>query len=639
MLTFHMSASSVTTTMLRRRKESIARESDLVDVQLRLLRSQEADYQILLDDIFARKHAVSTQRKELEARRRELDRQRHPIHWLPPELLIHIFLAVVHDDSPTVAPFHRAPVVLSHVCSRWRSLTLGVSRLWSRILLQSEAGSGAATVEFLRRSLAAPLDITFALPGPLVNDDMEFQRAEQLFGYLDPHFSRIRSLSVQTRAMVMSKLVLSLRLKDLSNLQSLDLTALTLAQLPNLSTPYTVLNPSQPETSASKPPLRHLRLDRLPLYNIPTPFLVNLVTLELNFPPKKLTAEQPSSYMLRLSHLLRFLRETPKLEELVLTNTVPYVDVARNDEEHAPLLPILPRVNSIELVHLRSIDWAYPFASDVHYFLSFLVLPVLESIDIGVQEFTSYRPHVHLFRGYTESGASQLWNRIHQLPALRSVSIQCVNTDGLSTVLRKFTMPNLTSLDLAFDPDAPLVALPRLEALLREPRLPFLTTLSISHFIVPQENVSMLGYIPALQSLSMVACIGAPLILRGLVVGRACPQLTELRLELCDDVQPKEVMDLVLAHNAGLNAAPGRRAGPFISSKRPMKKLPRSAHLESSAVEGEDVTSRMLSLTLQQRTSGLSRIRSVCVDNCAKIEETVVGKLQQLGVERVVWVG
>ncbi|KAJ7062150.1 hypothetical protein C8F01DRAFT_1136664 [Mycena amicta] len=641
--------------MSRRRKESIDKEGELVDVQLTLLRAQESDYQRILDDIFARKHAIAGQRRELEARRRELDRQRQPIHWIPPELLIHIFLFAVtrpaRDAVPENEPFHRSPVVISHVCSRWRSIALGVSRLWACISVQSSVWSTDAIVEFLKRSLEAPLDVVFALP-PSVDMAAEFVRAEKLFAHLDPHYSRIRSLSVQTRGVAMQKLVLNLRQKDLYALQSLNLCAVSLmSSSPSLQS----LNPTQMEASGPVLALRHLRLDKLPLYNIPTHFLANLVTLELAFPPKKSTTERLNSYMLRLSHLLRFLRETPKLEELVLLNTVPYVDVSRGDEEDAPMLDTLSRVTPIELPHLRSIDWAYPFAADVHYFLSFFILPALESIDIGVEEFTMHRPHVHLFRGYPETAASQLWNRIHHLPALRSVSIQCVNTDSISSVLRKFTMPTLSSLDLAFH-DKPQSGvppvLPRMEALLRDPRLPFLTRLALARFSIPADSVTAwLGYLPALEHLALTACVGAPALLVALQGARVCPQLAELKLELCDDVRSVEVLNVVRARNIGQTAAAAAtrtvagRVGPFIvPSKRPMKKLPRQAQVGGGGVGGvettDDVTSRMLSLTLQQQLNGSrKRICVVCLDNCAKIDETVVDQLKELGVQDVVWIG
>ena len=75
------------------------------------------------------------EKKALEAKWETLDGERQPINWLPPQLLIHSFVAFVelgnhniHWNSDPV--YHRA---ISHVCQQWRSIALSTSHLWSRI--------------------------------------------------------------------------------------------------------------------------------------------------------------------------------------------------------------------------------------------------------------------------------------------------------------------------------------------------------------------------------------------------------------------------------------------------------------------------------------------------------------------------
>ncbi|KAJ7202119.1 hypothetical protein GGX14DRAFT_654837 [Mycena pura] len=154
--------------MLRRRKRTIEKEAIVAEAQLELLRAQEVELQRILDEIQRRKDAVSAQRQRLEAKQRDLDSERQPINWLPPELLIKIFLVALAEadldcHDPTEA-YHRPPVVISHVCSRWRNVSLGVSKLCARISVQSLAWHAGAVVEFLKRSVAAPVDIIFIPP-------------------------------------------------------------------------------------------------------------------------------------------------------------------------------------------------------------------------------------------------------------------------------------------------------------------------------------------------------------------------------------------------------------------------------------------------------------------------------------------
>lgn len=64
-----------------------------------------------------------------------------PIRCLPPEILSEIFLHCIQPhsfDSPYYSPnarLDRAPWLITHVCSRWRSIALSTPRLWASFAL------------------------------------------------------------------------------------------------------------------------------------------------------------------------------------------------------------------------------------------------------------------------------------------------------------------------------------------------------------------------------------------------------------------------------------------------------------------------------------------------------------------------
>ncbi|KAJ7202118.1 hypothetical protein GGX14DRAFT_463883 [Mycena pura] len=648
--------------MLRRRKSTIEKEAIVAEAQLELLRAQEVELQRILDEIQRRKDAVSAQRQRLEAKQRDLDSERQPINWLPPELLIKIFLALAEADldchDPTEA-YHRPPVVISHVCSRWRNVSLGVSKLWARISVQSLTWHAGAVVEFLKRSVAAPVDVIF-IPPTSMDSSEEFRRADGLFDLISPHIGRVRSIAVYARGAAMQKLVVSLSLPTnvFSSLRSLNLSLVSM----RLSTPsLPSLIPFSFRGSGAHLKLKHLRLDKLPLFNIPKNYLPNLLTLELSFPPKKINSEGPDAYLLRMSHVVRFLNAAPELQELVLLNTVPYMDVCLSTEDNVQYLE-LELVNPVELVHLRSLDWTYPYGPDVHYFLSFFVLPALEHIDVGVDEFPQHRPNVLLLRGYSDTVASNLSHRIINLTALRSLNVQCAHSDTFRSVMRKFALPALETLDLAYvGRDTERAPLPRLESLFHDPRLPTLTHLALTCFALPADGVApLLGYLPALAALTLVACDGASALLAELQqrtpdssagVGsvRACPRLAALTLQCCDDVDVSAVVGVVLARNAGARAgvqahvaADGTGGGgggghPAVRAIRPTKRL-RVSGATSALQESADIASRMVSLALQETRQPV-HIRSVHIEACPGINEAQAMSLRSLGVANVVWRG
>ncbi|KAJ6551914.1 hypothetical protein B0H19DRAFT_950983 [Mycena capillaripes] len=660
--------------MPRRKNSSIDKEAGVVDAKLDILRAREADFQRILDDMQRLKDSVSLERQELEAKKKELHSERQPINWLPPELLINIFVTFTEADFDRHDPtevYHRAPVIISHVSSRWRSISLGTSQMWSRISIQSAIWNARPIVAFLARSGKTPLDIVFIPPKNMTSRD-QYNRADRLLTHISHDIRRIRSIAFQSRGTdAMQKLVDVLTLPD-NVFSSLRILNLSVVPLEPYSLSSRSLIPVQFQGSGTSLNLTYLRLERLPLFNMAKHFLPNLTTLELGFPPKKSTAEGPNSYMLRMSQLIQFLNCTPKLQELVLSNTVPYMDVYLNVEDAGQLSDGVQQVLPVELTHLRTLDWTYPFAADIRHFLSLLTVPALEKIDVGVEELPHLHNNVLLLRGYPATAASQLFagHRVIDLGALRDLSLQCRQEDTIGSVLRKFAFPVLEKLELTHvggggrsaNRDG-LPTFPRLESMFRDPRLPVLTHLTICRFEISAElgkAEAMLGYMPALVSLTLDECGGVWKLLDGLQqrsavsfggpAVRVCPRLEALALWRCSDVAINPLVGVVIARNGSsgetgdLALAASDNGGTGIKGAaraiRPMKKLRRQGQGVGEGLSLRVRSTNILpSMIAMEEAIRPARIRYVQIEDCALISEEQAMSLKALGVADVVWSG
>jgi len=663
--------------MVRRRKSSIDKEAGIVDAQLQILRAREADFQRILEDMQRLKDSVSLERQELEGKQKELHSERQPINWLPAELLIHIFVTFTETDSDSHDPtevYHRAPVIISHVSSRWRSIALSTSQMWSRISIQSVAWNARPIFAFLARSGTTPLDIVFICPETITSQD-EYRRSDRLLSHLSHDIRRIRSIAFRSRGTAMQKLVGILTHPDniFSSLRILELSLVSL-EPSSLSSPSLI--PIQFQGSGTSLNLTYLRLVKLPLFNIPKHFLPNLTALELGFAPKKSTAEGPNSYMLRMSHLVRFLNCTPKLQELVLANTVPYMDIYLNVEDAVQISGGLQQVDPVELVHLRTLDWTYPFGPDIHHFLSFFNIPALEKIFVGVEELPVPPTNVLLLRGYPATAASQLFasHRVIDLASLRDLSLECQHEETIGSVLRKFAFPVLETLELTHVDGGGrhahrdgLPTFPRLESMFRDPRLPVLTHLTICRFQISAElgkTEAMLGYIPALVSLTLDGCAGVWKLLDGLQqrapavslggrsspAVRVCPRLEALALLRCADIDITSLVAIVIARNgssaggaamAGASDNGGGGANRAVRAIRPMKKLRRQAqgHGEGTSQQAPstNILSPSMMIAMEEASRPAARISYVRIGGCARISEDEAMSLKALGVGDVVW--
>ena len=578
--------------MNRRKRSSLDRELDVLQVQLQTISRREVQVQKVLDNIQQLKDDVLIEKAAVEGKISELEAQKEPINWLPPELLEQVFLAVTDFDLPNSK--YRPQVVVSHVCTKWRIISLASTRLWSRINLQGFTKPDALST-FLKRSGKAPLEIDYR---SLANVSAS-QECSQMAGMIiitQQHLERVSYLTLQSRAALPLVYILpSINNHNLAfpRLHYLSLSITdpnpTFVEVPSLmesinATPANFDSSKEPSPSTSC--LSRLKLERVPLFKLVTPFIANLRWLELSYSPRRVDTEH-EFYYLKMSSLCHFLAHTPLLEELILTNTVPYFDIILATDGTDNLDTPYHR-NPVNLVHLKTLEWSYPFAVDIYRFLSLIDTPALEKLDLWVEDLPAKRNDISFVRGYIPTSPHKYSRGIVNYPSVRDLSLQCVGEDTTSSVLRKFSFPALeklafTNVDSTVrqNPEiaTALPVFPRLESIFRDPRLLSLTHLTLSHFKISAEQgraEAMLGYMPVLTSLSLDSCSGVGRLMEGLqekVVGtikppaspgegrgkrrrrgvKVCPRLEALSFWGCQDADFGALRAVVLSRNGSNN--------------------------------------------------------------------------------------
>ena len=694
--------------MRRRKRSSLDRELDSLQIQLQTLCCREVHVQKVLDDIQKLKDEILNERAAVEEKISELEAQKEPINWLPPELLEQVFLAVTEFDLPNSK--YRPQVVVSHVCAKWRTISLASSRLWSRINLLGFAKPDSL-LTFVKRSGKAPLEIDYRSLAHVSATQECCQMADMII-QTQHHFERVDYLSLQSRvALPLVYILPSINNHKIAfpRLQYLCLSITgpnpSFVEAPSLMesinappTDSDSLNEPTPSTSC----LSRLKLEQVPLFKFPTPFIANLRSLELSYSPRRMNSTR-HDYYLKMSSLCHFLAHTPLLEELVLTNTVPYFDVIlATDGTDNPDIPL--RRAPVNLDHLKTLEWSYPFAVDIYRFLSLIDTPGLEKLDLWVEDLPTKRNDTLFVRGYTLTSSPHKYSRgIVNYPSVRDLSLQCVGEDTTSSVLRKFSFPALeklafTNIDSTVrqNPEitTALPVFPRLESIFRDPRLPSLTHLTLSHFKISAEQgraEAMLGYLPVLTSLSLDACTGVGRLMEGLqekVVGtikplaspgegggkrrrrgvKVCPRLEALSFWGCQDVDFGALRAVVLSRNRSNNDS-GDEAdvqtgvdvpkGAIQSITRedqsgsdhkteeakmgrkikPLRKLRRFGHEPSTLGAMNPSTNILSTFNAIQESFQPASIVYLRVANCKLIEEKEASSLRDLGVGDVIWAG
>ncbi|EJD49685.1 hypothetical protein AURDEDRAFT_112502 [Auricularia subglabra TFB-10046 SS5] len=140
------------------------------------------------DVLSATAHTSETLQRVMLRIRRRVNRLT-PVNRLPPELLCHI-LSIVASQAGT-----RTSVLLSHVCSYWRDLTLDDPRLWTSITIINPRTLPALPV-LLARAKTQPVDLRLYLVDIKGNEE----QAQAALGSLVSHMSHMGKLLVSFNA-------------------------------------------------------------------------------------------------------------------------------------------------------------------------------------------------------------------------------------------------------------------------------------------------------------------------------------------------------------------------------------------------------------------------------------------------------
>ncbi|KAJ3532872.1 hypothetical protein NMY22_g7569 [Coprinellus aureogranulatus] len=558
----------------------VGNELAAVRGKLEVIRNQEGHYAELLHQLEGLKFSAICEREGLEERERELVALiQSPVNRLPNEVLGQIFVFLAETEIPGGTTTTASPIppsiIVSHVNQRWRAVVLSTAHAWSSINLRGRWDPERVRL-FVSRSNGVPLGICYTSPcslfGPPEVDDVT-----AILSLLANEWHRIRILEVNTAtpaAMVPFIQILNDATKCFNCLSSLSLNISTFnpqhtiadGLLKNNGPDQSYIPPKTPIPTWSH--LSHLKLQEIPLFNLPYHLTANLVSLELNYPPRKARITSRTRYWLTASALLRFLSLTPKLEELVLNNTYPIFDGAlavSAVSQQTVLGSILP----IQLTRLKTISWSFPSLSsqDAYNLMSLLDTPSLEKVDMWVENCKVASVPANAPR----VPATPL---VIDYPTVRELCFQSSGDDNSLNALRKFTFPSLEYVELGSIPPESgerekLKPLPRLESVFRDPRQPYLTHLALSNFDFNTEHSrSFFGYMPALASLSLEFCSGAaylikilaetcPLDLKAVSLAirgekrgvRFCPNLEALSFWGCNDLRIETLIQVVLARN------------------------------------------------------------------------------------------
>ena len=126
----------------------------------------------------------------------------HPIHFLPPEVLAHIFHLGSCDPSELGVLF---PLRMSHVCGAWRDLALNTHILWQRITPDLRY---RLWKQYIRRSAACLIDVSLTRPPPIPTykhnglnahriPPFDANNVQWYMGLVAPHIRRWRSLTIK----------------------------------------------------------------------------------------------------------------------------------------------------------------------------------------------------------------------------------------------------------------------------------------------------------------------------------------------------------------------------------------------------------------------------------------------------------
>lgn len=650
--------------MSRINAQHIDRQVAVLSGQIHILQHQESELRALLNGLALEKHA-------LEAERDQLETGSIPFHWLPPELLIHIFVLTTYSAlDPAQSRLDTAPFSISHVCRRWREIALSTPVLWRRVVLTPLDISlrhpvSPATQTFLERSKGIPAEVFYAVRSntgnvsftprslpPRQRHDSEQQRPLASFVLETSPPLALRSLYIHGNYDIISSALsyLHKHTPGFASLQSLEL-ALICATPGEL---YDGLRSSDPERVYCNPWRTHRfpTLQTLTLRDIP------LACVALGQLPAlrdlTLTLDTPLSGrldFLRLQYFARLLACAPHVERLALLRAGPVFSTPfetnlqalrsweddsgwRADDSRA--LPPIP------LENLRELEWTDVHPRTLHLLLMHFPTPRLEVMAITFANASKCkRLAAWLHPAYSDPTDSVLGQSVLELSNLKALYVDCSSGDELRSPFLRLCFPTLETLSLSNrnmsvrcagphsveDDTNELSQLPRLESIFRDPRMPRLTHLLLSGFAIPSDQVSsMLGYMPSIQRLDCDFIPSVAAVIDTLATARSaglpiCPRLCHIQLCYCDGVESVTLTRLIKLRNsfepetvcASCDAAP----------RRPMKRLPK----------GLNTTAAGQLPWLPTENRWVARIEQVSLEGCLPITKEEAMSMEQWRVE------
>ncbi|KAK7449808.1 hypothetical protein VKT23_013284 [Stygiomarasmius scandens] len=181
--------------------------------------------------------AITLKRDALQSRLSSLQSITSPLRTLPLEVLQTIFINCL-EPFPILSA-HEAPMLLTRICSKWRSTAIGTPELWASIhvaLVEAKHpfesyGSTCNSIReglrtFLLRSGSLPLNISLCSefptgPGTLCWEDI-VDEINQTLEILLPHHKRWKYLKLQVPLLCVTS-VERLRGEDLLNLETVSI--------------------------------------------------------------------------------------------------------------------------------------------------------------------------------------------------------------------------------------------------------------------------------------------------------------------------------------------------------------------------------------------------------------------------------
>ncbi|TFK48007.1 hypothetical protein OE88DRAFT_1665016 [Heliocybe sulcata] len=590
------------------------------------------------DDLLERLESERNEgEQKLRAIQSEIDRLRikrvvlEGLHYkLLPELWYRIFdILLLQEDQLDSADdssegFYRA-ITLAQVCHAWRDLLLSNSRYWAVILLRGDVaapGAQAALQAYKERSDKRALDLVF-LPSLKVRHPQNLTLLRKQIDFALSHliFEREpwRSLTCESRDPTsMTNFIQSLS-SFLPRLRSLRLS---------LHKPYPGPMHLSGEESAlfmSAP----YQLETLHLRHIsPLAFPMQLFS-NVRFATLKCPGRKPE---LRLSHVIKFARNAPVLESLIIEGNPSYDIFVPNPlsqlftSEH-PDRPVL-------LQNLLELTWAFIYPKEVYQLLLFLETPCLETLTLYLRNTAG---------GY--SLAQNLFlDRPLEYKSLKSLHLHYVDLGAINWCLKSITFPNLQRLSIDND-DFETRGMPDstpFSSLFHIPAMPSLTHLSLFRMILTADSLGekTLSYLPSLRCLKIDSCFGTKdllecLGLTSIIFGRrntVCPLLEELVCLDCGDMQFDVLSDFIRKRNASESAPPAFDANAWDASSA-LGAPRRIKALRKGLTSSPNVAAGIHSPTDLQEEVKPSKIIKVDVRGCPDVSREQLESLWDLGVK------